>query len=391
MSMTNDTPFPDVHSLDLPMSAVSTLHLASALHVLFSTQFTSTCPTSGRPSSKSRRDVCLNVYTPLWKIAILIDPPHPAIVLRHLNSLPSPPPFTAMSYTGSVLPFPILAPATEPRDSGPARMSAFGTVARVPRARRRRGPSTKIGDLKKFEPVGGVGVHVIVVEDMVTLVLLFLGSFADHLLSEHTPFTVTVLHPLELDHSRFFHSLRSLKLPVRLDALVTRCHVLHLRSRFPTSARKTRSSIIYTSCTSGRRERRIAPNTLSTSPGPSVWGRPHSLEWAYADADSKMTAVWAGVEWRGRSEAPLPASSRRGFVPLAALGVVDVPALATDNHKLEPQICVSGAGAGGAPGARVILLRGRLGIRRLSGKYCTTTPHFTCPILIFVSALLCLL
>jgi hypothetical protein len=72
-----------------------------------------------------------------------------------------------------------------------------------------------------------------------------LGLFCDHLLSEHTPFTVTVLHPLELDHPRFFHSLRSLQPPFRLDALATRCHVLHLRSRFPTSARKTRSSKLY--------------------------------------------------------------------------------------------------------------------------------------------------
>ncbi|KAJ7862528.1 hypothetical protein B0H13DRAFT_1099555 [Mycena leptocephala] len=140
------------------------------------------------------------------------------------------------------------------------RISAFGTVARVPGARRRRGPSTKIGDLE--------------IEGMVTLVLLFLGSFADHLPSEHTPFTVTVLHPLELDHSRFFHSLRSLQLPFRLDALATRCHVLHLRSRFPTSVRKMRSSKIYTSCTSGRWERRIAPTTLSTPPGPSMWRSP---------------------------------------------------------------------------------------------------------------------
>ncbi|KAJ7305507.1 hypothetical protein DFH08DRAFT_902605 [Mycena albidolilacea] len=40
------------------MSAASTLHLASAVHVLFSTQFTSMCLTSGRPSSSQEGTCC---------------------------------------------------------------------------------------------------------------------------------------------------------------------------------------------------------------------------------------------------------------------------------------------------------------------------------------------
>jgi hypothetical protein len=180
------------------------------------------------------------------------------------------------------------------------RMSVFGTVARVPGARRRRGPSTKIGDLEKFEPFGGVGVYVIVVEGLgrysrnqcvmpaaLAMVLLILGSFADHLLSEHTPFTVTVLHPLELDHSRFFHSLRSLQLPFRLDALATRCHVLRLRSRFPPSARKRRLSKnlheLYVRTTGGKDCAEYPQHTSRTDTESACGGRPRSLERAYAE------------------------------------------------------------------------------------------------------------
>ncbi|KAJ7864364.1 hypothetical protein B0H13DRAFT_1899170 [Mycena leptocephala] len=193
-------------------------------------------------------------------------------------------------------------------------MSAFGTVVRV--------PSTKIGDLAKFEPVGGVGVHVIVVGDIrgtarrhANLVLLFLGSFADHLLSEHTPFTVTVLHPLELDHSRFFHSLRSLQLP--FASTPSRHDVMFSTSALAFPHQRGRHEL-YVRTTGEKDCAEYPQHTSRTDAESACWGRSRSLEWAYADADSEMTAVWAWSDAAGGG---------------------------ADTCKLETRICVSGAGA----------------------------------------------
>ncbi|KAJ7911865.1 hypothetical protein B0H13DRAFT_1875472 [Mycena leptocephala] len=169
---------------------------------------------------------------------------------------------------------------------------------------------------------------------MLTLVLLFLGSFADHLLSEHTPFTVTVLHPLELDHYSFFHSLRSLQL------LGTASHVV-LTPRSPGLAPLVNDDWRFTQdeiCTTGGGEGPHAriPSEL----------KPRHTQSAFVTVPAYFSAVWAKI---GAGSA----------------------------GQLEPEICVPGAGAGGAPGARVILLRGGLGIRRLSAHLGTPTPHFT--------------
>ncbi|KAJ7788635.1 hypothetical protein B0H14DRAFT_3576198 [Mycena olivaceomarginata] len=67
---------------------------------------------------KSRRDVlymleCLDEMQTRYSGRSRSSSTHPATS----SSLPSPPPFTAVSYAGSVLLFPILTSATEPRDS----------------------------------------------------------------------------------------------------------------------------------------------------------------------------------------------------------------------------------------------------------------------------------
>ncbi|KAJ7862539.1 hypothetical protein B0H13DRAFT_2071610, partial [Mycena leptocephala] len=80
------------------------------------------------------------------------------------------------------------------------------------------------------------------------MVLLILGSFADHLLSEHTPFIVT----------------------------------LYVR-------------------TTGEKDCAEYPQHTSRTDAESACRRrPRSLEWPYADADSEMTAVWA---WSGAAGA----------------------------------------------------------------------------------------
>ncbi|KAJ7899862.1 hypothetical protein B0H13DRAFT_2275379 [Mycena leptocephala] len=262
-------------------------------------------------------------------LSILVDPPHPSIVPRHLT--PSPrrlPSLRCHIPDHQCFPSHINAGDRASRfktscmsghlytmtHASCTRMSVFGTVARVPGARRRWGPGTKIGDLEKLEPVGGVGVHVIVVEGP--------GIFEEpraHAVHRHGAVSSRARPPPLLP-----------LLEVPTTPLSPR------RPRDTMSRSPPPLSLSYVSA-----EDAIVKNLHElTPPGPSVWGRPRSLEWVCVDADSEMTAVWA---WSGAAGARrrYPQAQDEGSCPLAALGGVDVPALAMDNHTLEPEIYVS--------------------------------------------------
>ncbi|KAJ7893563.1 hypothetical protein B0H13DRAFT_2037242, partial [Mycena leptocephala] len=68
------------------------------------------------------------------------------------------------------------------------------------------------------------------------------------------------------------------------------------RPRDTMSSRKKRSSKLYVR-TTGEKDCAECPQHISRTDAESAWGgRPRSLEWAYAEADSEMTAVWV---WSG--------------------------------------------------------------------------------------------
>ncbi|KAJ6551886.1 hypothetical protein B0H19DRAFT_1264508 [Mycena capillaripes] len=147
-----------------------------------------------------------NADTLLRKIAILVDPPHPTIVPRHLTlSLAA-----SLYCGGSVLLFPILTTATEPRDSGRAvcQQEEGGELPPVYHDTRllhadvgvwdsspfSRG-ATSMGSQREDQRFGGVRASwrrrraCMLSWWKVLGDIRGTGSLADHLLSEHTPFT----------------------------------------------------------------------------------------------------------------------------------------------------------------------------------------------------------